>query len=119
MTWIVIFHNEFEAEFDLLSNDIQDAIYVVAKLLEETGPTVGRPYVDTLKGSKYANIKEMRVNADNGVWRIAFAFDPDRKAILLVGGDKVGKNEKRFYEKLISIADKRYENHMQSLKDQE
>ena len=57
---------------------------------------LGRPHADTLTGSQYANMKEPRCTGAGGVWRIAFAFDPDRQAILLVGGDKSGGSEKRF-----------------------
>lgn len=60
-------------------------------------------------------MKELRCDADGGVWRVAFAFDPERKAILLVAGDKSGANEKRFYKRLIAKADKRFEQHLASL----
>ena len=59
-----------------------------ARLLEQFGPQLGRPRVDTLKGSRHANMKELRFDADDGVWRLAFAFDPKRKAILLVADDR-------------------------------
>lgn len=65
---------------------------------------MGRPRVDTLNGSKRANMKELRFDAADGVWRIAFAFDPKRKAILLVAGDKSGVSEKKFYKALIAKA---------------
>ena len=61
-------------------------------------------------------MKELRFNADNGVWRIAFAFDPKRKAILLIGGDKSGVSEKRFYKELIKKADARFDEHQSNLK---
>lgn len=77
---------------------------------------LGRPYVDTLEGSKYPNMKEMRFDADDGVWRVAFAFDPERKAILLVAGDKAGVAQKRFYKKLIAKADQRFADHLSKLK---
>ena len=57
-------------------------------------------------------MKELRCNAGDGVWRIAFAFDPERKAILLTAGDKSGVNEKRFYKKLIAKADERFDHHL-------
>jgi hypothetical protein len=90
----------------------QDAILTRAILLEGEGPTLGRPHADTLTGSKHANMKEMRCNAADGVWRIAFAFDPDRQAILLVGGGKSGVSEKRFYRQLIARADERFDRHL-------
>ena len=112
MRWGIIFHAAFEAEFDELSEDVQDELLAHAKLLEVFGPQLGRPRVDTLNDSKYANMKELRFTTAGGVWRVAFAFDPRRRAILLVGGDKLGENEKRFYRELIRKADQRYEEHL-------
>lgn len=116
MPWTVSFTDEFEAEFDALSEEVQDAILSRVLLLEREGPSLGRPHADTLSGSKHANMKELRCNADGGVWRIAFAFDPDRQAILLVGGDKSGGSEKRFYKQLISKADERFDQHLENRK---
>ena len=76
----------------------------------------GRSYADTLNGSKHANMKEMRFSAAEGEWRAAFAFDPERKAILLVAGDKSGGSQKRFYKQLIAKADGRYSGHLENLK---
>ena len=67
-----------------------------------------RPRCDTLKGSRFASMKELRFDAADGVWRVAFAFDPDRQAVLLVGGDKSGVSSKRFYKTLIRKADDRF-----------
>lgn len=112
MSWKVEFVADFEMEFDALSNAVQDVILVKARLLELEGPNLGRPHVDTLNASKHANMKELRCNADDGVWRVAFAFDPERKAILLTAGDKTGVNEKRFYKQLITKADERFDAHL-------
>ena len=112
MPWTVSFAEEFEPEFDTLPQEVQDAILARALLLEREGPMLGRPHADTLTGSKHANMKELRSNAADGVWRIAFAFDPDRQAILLVGGDKSGGSEKRFYKSLIARADDRFDRHL-------
>ena len=79
---------------------------------------LGRPQVDTLKGSHHANMKELRFDADGGVWRVAFAFDLERKAILLVAGDKGGVAPRRFYRDLISAADKRFDRHLNALRSQ-
>ena len=76
---------------------------------------MSRPYADTLNGSTYPNMKELRFNADNGVWRVAFAFDPQRQAIVLVAGDKAGANERKFYKQLIAQADRRYADHLNKL----
>jgi hypothetical protein len=112
MAWEVLFHQEFVADFRLLSEIVQDEILTHSKLLGEFGPQLGRPRVDTLKGSRHANMKELRFDADNGVWRVAFAFDPDRKVILLVCGDKSGGSETRFYRQLIEKADVRFDTHL-------
>ena len=85
--------------------DVQDELLAHAKLIEVFGPTLGRPGVDTLKGSRHANMKELRLTADDGVWRIAFAFDPERKAVLLVAADKSGVAERRLYRRLIGEED--------------
>ena len=114
--WIVDFHKEFEREFWELDEAVQEALLAHAHLLEAFGPQLGRPRVDTLKGSAYANMKELRFDAAGGVWRVAFAFDPDRKAILLVAGDKSGTGEKRFYKELIAKAEGRFGRHLESLK---
>ena len=85
------------------------------QLLERVGPSLGRPHVDTLNGSKHANMKELRFKAEGGVWRIAFAFDPNREAVVLVGGDKSGGSETRFYKALIKKADDRYDSYLSDL----
>jgi hypothetical protein len=104
-----------------LPEAVQDALISVALNLQDKGPVLGRPYVDTPyvdtpEGSKYPNMKEMRFDADDGVWRVAFAFDPERQAILLVAGDKAGVAQKRFYKKLIAKADQRFADHLAKLK---
>ena len=86
-----------------------------ARLLQQFGPLLKRPRADTLNDSRHANMKELRFNAADGVWRVAFAFDPKRKAILLVAGDKSGVSEKRFYKQLIDKADERFDAHLARL----
>ena len=99
MIWTVLLHDDFADE------------------LAEFGPNLGRPTVDTLKGTSHANMKEMRFNWMGEVWRVAFAFDPQRQAVLLVGGDKGGADQKRFYKRLITVADNRYSEHLAALDD--
>lgn len=91
---------------------MQDEILAHGRLLETFGPSLGRPWADTLSGSGHANMKELRFRAADGVWRVAFAFDPRRRAIMLVCGDKAGVSEKRFYRKLIRKADSRLDAHL-------
>lgn len=109
--WEVEFHKDFDPEFDALSDDVQKELLAHALLLEQFGPQLGRPRVGTLKGSRHANMKELRFDAADGVWRVAFAFDPKRNAVLLIAGDKTGGGEKRFYRSLIAKADERFDEH--------
>ena len=114
--WEVEIGDEFEPEFDALPEDVQDEILAHSRLLQEYGPQLGRPRVDTLNGSRHANMKELRFHAADGAWRVAFAFDPRRHAILLVAGDKSGGSEKRFYNELIRKADTRFDAHLGRVK---
>ena len=99
-----------------MSRKVRTELLAHARLLEQRGPLLRRPHADTLNGSRHANMKELRFNADGGVWRVAFAFDPKRKGILLVAGDKSGGSESRFYKRLIATADKRFDEHLARLK---
>ena len=117
MTWIVLLHDDFADELAVLDEKLQDELFAHAKLLAEFGPNLGRPTVDTLKGTSHANMKEMRFNWMGEVWRVAFAFDPQRQAVLLVGGDKGGADQKLFYKRLIAVADNRYSEHLATLDD--
>lgn len=111
--WTVEFSDEFDPEFDLLDQEVQDELLAQLEVLERQGPLAGRPRVDTLKGSAYANMKELRFTAAGGVWRAAFAFDARRTAIILAAGDKSGQgSEARFYKVLIAKADKRFAAHL-------
>lgn len=112
MVWSVTFHDAFEPEFLALSPVVQDALLSAVRVLGDFGPSLGRPYADTLNGSRHANMKELRLKADGGVWRIAFAFDPSRRAILLVAGDKSGIAQALFYRRFINVADRRLDSHL-------
>ncbi|HMF78394.1 MAG TPA: type II toxin-antitoxin system RelE/ParE family toxin [Bryobacteraceae bacterium] len=116
MAWTVEIAEEFEPEFDELQEDVRTEVLALSRLLQQFGPQLGRPRVDTLEGSSHANMKELRFSAADGEWRVAFAFDPKRKAILLVGGDKSGVSQKRFYRELIRKADDRFDAHLARLK---
>jgi hypothetical protein len=87
----------------------------MSEILKAIGPWMKRPGSDTLSRSKHANMKELRFDAAGGVWRVAYAFDPTRKAILLVAGDKSGGSQKRFYKTLIAKADQRFDEHLREL----
>ena len=117
MGWVVEFHDAYWQELATESITVQDAVFAMADVLEEIGPQLGRPRCDTLKGSAFANMKELRISLPDGEWRIAFAFDPGRRAILLVGGSKSGMSQTRFYRQLIRIADRRFADHLNSMQD--
>jgi len=114
--WIVEFHDAFEPEFDDLDEDVQDAMLTAVLLLRSQGPRLGRSHADTLAGSKFVNMKELRFRVRQGVWRVAFAFDPRRRAILLVASDKGGLDQMRFYQGLLRTADRRFARYLDTLK---
>jgi hypothetical protein len=114
--WEVDLDDDFVPEYRDLHKDVQDELLAHIELLEQFGPQLGRPRADTLNGSRHANRKELRFDAADGVWRVAFAFDPNRKAILLVAGVKSGGSEKKFYRRLIDKADRRFDAHVARIK---
>ena len=116
MDWRVDLHPVFLAEFEQLSEPVQDEIAALIKLLSILGPQLKRPRSDTLNGSAHANMKELRFDADGGVWRLAYAFDPERRAVLLVAGDKSGVGSKPFYKTLIKRPDERFDEHIAALR---
>ncbi len=115
MSWQINFDDMFFEEARLFEKNVKIEMAAMLKLLSEFGPNLKRPHCDTLKSSKFSNLKELRFVANDGVWRLAFAFDPNREAILLVAGDKSGVNQKRFYKNFISTAEQRYRVHLEKL----
>lgn len=116
--WDVTFHEAYAEELDGAPADVKRKVLAMALLLKQFGPELGRPHCDTLNGSRHKNMKELRFTVPGGVWRVAFAFDPLRCAVLLVGGNKAGKtggNERKFYNNLIAIADARFDEHLGDL----
>jgi hypothetical protein len=99
-----------------LDEDAREAIFKTLLILQEIGPSLGRPYVDSVKESRHRNMKELRIQNRQRLFRILFAFDPDRKAILLVGGDKRG--DRRFYKKMIPLADALFDEHLEKWRRQ-
>jgi hypothetical protein len=95
-----------------LDEDTQDEILVSIRLLQEQGPSLSRPYADTLYDSKLSNLKELRTQHKGKPYRSLFAFDPKRSAIMLVGGDK--STHKKWYKKSIALAEARFELYLNS-----
>jgi len=111
--WDVEFTDEFEAWWDTLSVADQQGIDAAVSVLEQRGPGLGRPLVDTVEGSRHANMKELRV----GTIRILFAFDPRRTAILLIGGDKRDRWQE-FYAQMIPLADQLFDEHLEEFESE-
>lgn len=112
--WLVEYTQEFEQWWETLSGDEQASLAASVTVLEEDGPNLGRPHVDTIEGSKHTNMKELRTQHAGRPMRTFFAFDPRRAAILLIGGDKTG--DKRFYDRMVPIADELYDVHLEELR---
>src|ERR1700722_7690368 len=113
MAWEIEFTDEFGSWWNGLTADEQDFIDQVIGLLESLGPQLSRPFADTVNGSRHANMKELRVQHQGRPYRILFAFDPRRCALLLVGGDKTGND--RWYEQFIPVADRLFDEHLREI----
>ncbi|MGA1036154.1 MAG: type II toxin-antitoxin system RelE/ParE family toxin [Ilumatobacteraceae bacterium] len=112
--WVVIVTPEFEQWFKAQSEQVQDEIAVAVGLLKERGPTLGRPFADSLRHTSVPNLKELRPRGAAQTIRILFAFDPSRRAVLLVGGDKsVGWS--RWYPRAIREAEALWARHLRNL----
>jgi hypothetical protein len=112
--WRIEWTDEFDQWWETLTESHQEEVVASIRYPEQLGPSTGRPTVDTVKGSRHPNMKELRVTQ---TIRIFFAFDPRRVATLLIGGDKAGK-AKRFYRQMVSRADKIYDAHLQCIEEE-
>lgn len=110
--WKIESTDDFDAWFTALGDDEKAEVLAKVELLKTFGPSLKRPHADTLNGSRYANMKELRCRTSGTLARIAFAFDPLQMGILLCAGDKKGVSERAFYKKLIDRADKLYQRHL-------
>ena len=113
MSWEVEYTDEFEEWWDDLTEAAQDAIDRSVHLLEARGPSLPHPHSSGIKGSRHGNMRELRVQVGGEPYRIFYAFDPRRAAILLLGGNKTGDDG--FYERLIPQADRIYDQHLEEL----
>ncbi len=108
--WEIKQSADFQAWFLALPDYAKEKIIMGVEILSNISPSLGRPWVDTIKGSKLKNLKELRIDVKQNVFRILFIFDPKRIGILLVGGDKRG--QKRFYETIIPLAENIYDSYL-------
>jgi hypothetical protein len=108
--------DEFEAWWQSLTTEEQDSVAHGVILLSQVGVNLGRPYADTVYGSKFPNMKELRIQHQGHPYRVLYAFDPRRTAMLLIGGDKTGNN--RWYEESVPKADAIYAQHLREIESE-
>jgi hypothetical protein len=111
--WVVEYTDELGAWWEGLTEDEQESIDASVRLLEDLGPNLGFPHCSGINGSKHAHMRELRVQHAGRPYRILYAFDPRRAAIMLLGGDKTG--DKRWYEVQVPKADQLYDTHIETL----
>jgi hypothetical protein len=93
-----------------LTAEEQDSIAESVYVLHESGPALTRPQADTIHGSKYHNMRELRIQHRDRPYRVLYAFDPRRVGVLLMGGDKTGNS--LWYEEFVPVADAIHTNHL-------
>lgn len=109
--WLIITTDAYDAWLSALSDADRACVLAAMMVLREKGPGLSRPYADTVRGSRFSNMKELRVQSRGDPLRAFFAFAPGRTGVLLCAGNKVG-NEKRFYDEMIPIADREYTDYL-------
>lgn len=114
MSWEVEVTDEFEVWWDSLEEAEQESVSASVKLLAEYGTTLRFPHSSGIQGSRHGNMRELRVQHAGRPYRILYAFDPRRTAILLLGGDKTGND--RWYDQQVPIAERLYDEHLVALK---
>jgi hypothetical protein len=116
MAWEVEYTDEFGRWWDTLDEGEQDSIDVAVHLLEERGPSLPFPYSSGVEGSRHGHMRELRIQHRGSPYRILYAFDPRRTAILLIGGTKEGDD--RWYGRFVPIADDLYDEHLDELRQE-
>lgn len=111
--WDVEYTDEFEFWWTELDESEQDDIAATVGLLEEKGPSLPFPFSSGIEESKHSHMRELRIQHAGDPYRVLYAFDPRRAALLLIGGNKTG--DKRWYDKMIPIADRLYDEHLNEL----
>jgi hypothetical protein len=117
--WEVEYTDQFGEWWISLDEDAQEDIDTIVLVLEDKGSTLARPYADNVRKSRHANMRELRVQSKGRPLRIFYAFDPRRLAILLIGGDKTGLSDERFYSQFVPIADRLYDVHLEEIQKEE
>ncbi|MDA8302124.1 MAG: type II toxin-antitoxin system RelE/ParE family toxin [Actinomycetota bacterium] len=118
MSWGVVTTDDFDVWLYGLSEDQQAAVVARVDMLATSGPTLGRPTVDSIKGSRHHNMKELRCSK-GGALRVLFIFDPLRQAVMLLGGDKSEDSQwERWYAGAVPRADSLYDDHLAQLREE-
>jgi len=112
--WDVEYTNEFEEWWETMNEDEQTDVAACVGLLETHGPNLKFPYSSGINGSRHTHMRELRIQHHGDPYRVLYAFDPRRSAILLIGGNKTGND--RWYEEYVPIADDLYDEHIETLK---
>jgi hypothetical protein len=115
MAVVVLTTQEFEEWFDELDKQQGRAVAVKVGLLGAEGWTLGFPHSSALKGTQYA-LRELRAQAGGHALRVVYGFDPLRRAVMLLGGDKMGDD--RFYERMLPRAERLWEQHIAAIADE-
>lgn len=113
MAWDVEYTDEFGEWWDTLEEDAQDKVAAGVELLERHGPTLSFPHSSGVESSKHGNMRELRIQFKGRPFRVLYAFDPRRCAILLIGGDKTGQDD--WYEIFVPLADRIYDTHLREI----
>lgn len=116
MSYRVLTTDEFERWFLGLTAKEQAKVLATIGLLEAKGPSLPFPHSSAISGSRHGHMRELRIQVGGHPYRVLYAFDPNRMAILLVGGDKTG-DEKRWYKSFVPVADDLYDAHLASLEE--
>ena len=110
------FTDEFERWWETLDAETQDSIDVKVRLLEEQGTNLPYPHSSGINGSRHGRMRELRVQHKTKPYRILYAFDPRRVAVLLLGGDKTGND--RWYKENVPTADRLYDQRLEELREE-
>jgi hypothetical protein len=110
VAWQIAVSDEFASWYAQLDDDEVESVNYSVALLDQAGPLLGRPHVDSIRQSRHFNMKELRVQHRGAPYRILFAFDPQRCAYLILGGDKTGN--RRWYDKWVPIADSIFDQYL-------
>jgi hypothetical protein len=113
VAWEVEFSDEFGEWWNTLTAAEQTSVDFTVSLLQESGPTLRMPHSSGVEASRHSHMRELRIQHEGRPYRVLYAFDPRRTALLLIGGDKTGND--RWYEEYVPRADAIYDRHLRGM----